>query len=150
MTQPAALASHLGYWMRIVSNHVSLGFARRLDERGVTVAEWVMLRQLYDAPSLRPSRLAAQLTLTRGAISKLADRLIAKGLVERRAGGGDARSHEIALSDTGRAIVPVLAELADRNDADAFGGLVEEDRVALARILRVLVAKHGMAEAPLD
>ncbi len=38
------LTSHLGYWLRYVSNHASHAFARKLDGRDVTVAEWVVMR----------------------------------------------------------------------------------------------------------
>ena len=88
----AALADHLGYWLRYVSNHVSQGFARRLEGRGVTVAEWVILRELFDVEAMVPSQLAEKLGLTRGAISKLADRLVAKALIVRTASTEDRRS----------------------------------------------------------
>ena len=77
------LTSHMGYWLRYVSNHVSHAFARKLEGHDVTVAEWVVLRELFDGENIAPSRLAEKLGLTRGAISKLADRLIDKGLVAR-------------------------------------------------------------------
>ena len=41
---PSALDAHLGYWLRFVSNHVSLGFSQKLAAREVTLAEWVLLR----------------------------------------------------------------------------------------------------------
>ena len=80
----SSLESHLGYWLRYVSNHVSHAFALKLAAGGVTVAEWVVLRELYDGESA-PSALADRLGMTRGAISKLADRLIAKDMIVRRA-----------------------------------------------------------------
>ena len=76
-TELSSLESHLGYWIRYVSNHVSHAFALKLAAVGVTVAEWVVLRELYDFESA-PSALADRLGMTRGAISKLADRLIDK------------------------------------------------------------------------
>ena len=33
------LESHLGYWLRVVSNHVSHGFKSKVEAHGVTVAE---------------------------------------------------------------------------------------------------------------
>ena len=80
----SSLESHLGYWIRYVSNHVSHAFALKLAAVRVTVAEWVVLRELYEAESA-PSALAERLGMTRGAISKLADRLIDKALIARRA-----------------------------------------------------------------
>ena len=83
-TELSSLESHLGYWLRYVSNHVSHAFAVKLAGSEVTVAEWVVLRELYDSESA-PSDLADRLGMTRGAISKLADRLIAKDMIVRRA-----------------------------------------------------------------
>ncbi|MGA7245246.1 MAG: MarR family transcriptional regulator, partial [Terracidiphilus sp.] len=42
------LKDHVGFWMRGVSNHVSHAFSRMLQKSGVTVAEWVVLREMYD------------------------------------------------------------------------------------------------------
>jgi DNA-binding MarR family transcriptional regulator len=80
----SSLDAHLGYWLRFVSNQVSHAFSLRLARRDVTVAEWVVLRELYDAIEVVPSTLAERLGMTRGAISKLADRLAGKGLSRAR------------------------------------------------------------------
>lgn len=146
----AALADHLGYWLRYVSNHVSHGFARRLDGRGVTVAEWVILRELFDVEAMVPSLLAEQLGLTRGAISKLADRLVAKALIVRTASPEDRRSQTLALTPAGRNLVPALAGLADENDADFFGHLTAEERAGIAAVLQDIVQRRGLKSAPLD
>lgn len=65
------LTAHLGYWLRQVSNHVSRSFARKLEARDVTVAEWALLRVLYDEAPMPPSHLA-QRTVTRLGITALA------------------------------------------------------------------------------
>ena len=52
---PSELTTHLGYWLRLVSNHVSQAFARKLEGRGVTVAEWVVMRLLLDGANSRPA-----------------------------------------------------------------------------------------------
>jgi DNA-binding MarR family transcriptional regulator len=72
------LKSHTGFWLRFVSNHVSYRFAQRLETSGVTVAEWVILREMFDSDVTSPSVLAKVTGLTRGAVSKLVDRLLRK------------------------------------------------------------------------
>jgi hypothetical protein len=67
------LEAHLGYWLRFVSNQVSHSFSLKLGERGVTVAEWGALQELYEREAMAPSALAERISMTRGAISKLAD-----------------------------------------------------------------------------
>lgn len=142
------LAAHLGYWLRYVSNHVSHAFARKLEGEGVTVAEWVVLRELHDGDAA-PSRLAERLGLTRGAISKLADRLVAKALVERTARSDDLRAHTLALTPEGKALTPRLSALADRNDAEFFDHLSPQDRAAVLRIMKGVVDRRGLTAPPL-
>lgn len=144
----AGLHDHLGFWLRLVSNHVSAAFARRLDGMGVTVAEWVMLRELFDATPLPPSRLADRMGMTRGAISKLADRLLDKGLLARTADPDDGRAHTLALTEAGRSLVPTLARLADQNEAEFFAILTAEEKQALEAALRRVVADRGLTGAP--
>jgi DNA-binding MarR family transcriptional regulator len=141
------LTAHLGYWLRFVSSHVSLAFARKLESRGVTVAEWVMLRELYESAPVAPSELADRLGLTRGAITRLADRLIAKSLLVRRASLSDGRAQNLALTAQGRLIVPGLAALADQNDAEFFADLSTKERADMERMLRDIVARHGFRDA---
>ncbi|MFO0919203.1 MAG: helix-turn-helix domain-containing protein [Planctomycetaceae bacterium] len=75
MKSASTLETHAGYWLRYVSNHVSHAFAKKVEAQGVTVAEWVLLRQMFDTPAANPSQLAAAIGMTRGAISKLVERL---------------------------------------------------------------------------
>lgn len=144
------LGAHLGYWLRFVSNHVSQAFAQKLLAEDVTVAEWAVMRSLYGEAPAAPSRIAAQMGMTRGAISKLAERLIAKALIVRRADPDDGRGQTLALTAKGCALVPKLAALADRNDAAFFADLPGEERAALERILKGIVVRHGLKTVPVD
>jgi DNA-binding MarR family transcriptional regulator len=143
------LETHLGYWLRYVSNHVSHAFALKVRDLGVTVAEWVVLRELYDADSM-PSALASRLGMTRGAISKLADRLEAKGLIEREAAEDDGRVQILALAADGRALVPKLAALADKNDGEFFGDLDPWLRETIKTAMKEIVRQRGLKPAPTD
>lgn len=144
------LAAHLGYWLRFVSNHVSHGFSLRIAAHDVTVAEWVVLRELFDEPSLLPSVLAERLGMTRGAISKLSERLATKGFLERIADTRDRRSHALALTAVGRKLVPVLSSVADRNDEAFFGHLDPAERATIERIMKEIVQRQGLRTIPID
>lgn len=144
------LTDHLGYWLRLVSNNVSTAFARRLEADDVTVAEWVVLRVLFDVDELAPSKLATIMGMTRGAISKLSDRLLAKRLIERSDSLDDGRAHTLRLSGKGRVLVPKLARLADANDESFFGVLNSEERAALRRALEKIAKHHGLNDTPVD
>lgn len=146
----SALTAHIGYWLRFVSNHVSQAFARKVEAHGVTVSEWVVLRQLVDAGPIAPSRLAEHMGATRGTVTKLADRLIEKSLVSRDADPTDGRAQVLRLTTAGRALVPRLAALADRNDAEFFDHLTPGERSALVKTLQGIVERSGLHSLPVD
>jgi DNA-binding MarR family transcriptional regulator len=149
-TPVSPLESHLGYQLRIVSNAVSQTFARTMEGEGVTVAEWVLMRVLYDFESLAPTPLAEQMGMTKGAITKLASRLVEKRLVKREANPDDKRAQTLSLTSRGRSLIPRLGKIADENDAAFFGLLTASDRGNLNRILERIVKLHGLKDVPTD
>ena len=147
---PSAPEAHLAYWLRFVSNHVSQAFGQKLQARDVTVAEWVLLRSLFDQPSIVPSELAERLGLTRGAISKLAGRLEEKAFVVRTSSTSDRRYQVLTLTPVGRALVPALAALADDHDAEFFGHLSPEHRTIVTEAMKGLVQRHALKGVPVE
>jgi DNA-binding MarR family transcriptional regulator len=147
---PSQLDSHLGYLLRAVSNAVSHSFARKVDGAGITVAEWVLLRTLYDVPGIAPSQLSERMNMTKGAISKLSDRLVQKGLVARKDNPADRRAHTLALKAAGRAMVPCLSALADDNDAEFFDCIAPGERRELERILRRIISERALTQIPVE
>jgi DNA-binding MarR family transcriptional regulator len=147
---PSDLTAHLGFWLRYVSNHVSHAFAGKLAAKGVTVAELFMMRSLFGKAPMPPSRLAEEMGMTRGAITKLADRLIDKSLIVRTASRDDGRAQTLALTLRGTKMVPDLAALADRNDAEFFDHLSAAERQTLERLLKRMVEQCDMTSVPTE
>ncbi len=144
----SALDSHVGFWLRFVSNHVSHRFARHIEACGVTVSEWVALRELYSRDLSTPTTLMNALGMTKGAVSKIVDRLETKELVMRLSDPEDARAQSVKLTRAGRALVPRLAAIADENDLHLFQPLSTSERRSLVRTLKKLVHAHGLSEVP--
>jgi DNA-binding MarR family transcriptional regulator len=139
---------HLGYWLRFVSNHVSHAFRDRIAAFDVTVAEWVALRSLHNRAPCTLKQLAEQIGIDAGATSRLAERLIRKGLASRKEGATDRRAIALDLTAAGRSLVRKIGREADRNDAAFFGHLPRSDQDGLLRILQGLVATHRLIEKP--
>lgn len=150
MTRVSHLTTHTGYWLRMVSNAVSQEFARKVAAQGVTVAEWSCMRAMYDEEAISPSVLAEKMGMTKGAISKLADRLVEKRLVERSSNPEDKRGLSLCLTEEGRRKIPRLAKLADQNDVENFAVLTSDEREWLDRILRVFAERRGLTKTPVD
>jgi DNA-binding MarR family transcriptional regulator len=147
---PSALEAHLGYWLRRVSNEVSGAFVRALQTERVSGAEWVALRLLLGETQRSPGDLAALTRMTRGAVSKVLDKLEAKALVTRTENPDDSRAQWLALTREGQRLVPTLAALADRNDSHFFGCLTTREQAELRRLLEKLANAHRLRGVPVD
>lgn len=134
----AGLEDHLGYWMRRVSNHVSGRFARELEARETSVAEWVLLRLLLERVEASPAELAEAIGMTRGAVSKIVAKVEAKEWVVSNPDPDDGRALRLRLTRKGQKVVPELAEIADGNDAQLFRCLGKSERAELRRLLMKL------------
>lgn len=148
---PSQLEDHIGFWMRLISNSVSYGFAQKLEASGVTVAEWVVLREMYENHNETSPSTVAELTgLTRGAISKLIARLLEKQFVTRKEFSGDRRYQQIKLTAKAVVLIPKLAQLADENDQEYFAGLSKKERHKLLELLKKLAEQHQIKKRPIE
>ena len=150
MPDPSPHEASLGQWLRSASNQVWHGLSQKLAARDVTAAEWVLLRMIYAHDVGAPKRLARDLGMTKGAISKLVDRLVGKGLAVKAPLASDRRHQDVWLTPAGRALVPELAALADANDAEYFGHLSVAEREMLESLLRSIDQRRGSAAPAID
>lgn len=140
--EPSALPDHLGYWLRKLSNAVSGSFAQRLAIHDVSVPQWVVLRVLFDGDSLPLKDIVARVEVDQGSLSRMVDRLIARGWVRRDADGTDRRAVAISLTREGRRLVPKLAAEADANDKAFFSGLSRAEREKFLRTIQALLTRN--------
>lgn len=96
----------LGSWRAFLLAHARI--TRRLDEElraehDISIAEYDALLNIARAPDrrIRMRQLADQVVLSKSGVTRLIDRLVADGLVERSACEVDARGAEAVLTDAG-------------------------------------------------
>jgi DNA-binding MarR family transcriptional regulator len=139
---PAALEDHLGYWLRLLSNEVSASFAQRLEVHGVSVAQWVVLRILFDRKGCSLAQLSSALDIDKGALSRMIDRLLKLGLAKREGNAGSRRKIALSLTRKAESLVPILAKEADRNDRNFFSVLTNCQRADFLKAIKLLLASR--------
>ncbi|MER8187783.1 MarR family transcriptional regulator [Kitasatospora sp. NPDC094015] len=135
------LRDHLGYWLRRLSDEVHGRFERELAEHGVTVSQWAVLITVYRGDATTTREVARYVDIDVGAVSRLVDRLVAKGLISREPALESRRILRLTLTDAGRELAPRLAGIADRNDAHFFAHLTADQRLQLEEWIRGLVGE---------
>lgn len=128
----------LRVWFRLIrlQTRARLAIANRLRAFDLSVPQCDVLTTLTEREGISQQELAARLYVTKGNISGLIDRLVANGLVERRALASDRRSHAIHLTPTGRDLARRGIEAQKAFVAQTFGRIAPE-RLALFEELLV-------------
>jgi DNA-binding MarR family transcriptional regulator len=136
---------YLDDWRTFLQAHALL--SRRLDEelraeQSMSLAEYDALVQLVSAPHrrLRMSQLADRVLLSRSGVTRLVDRLVAAGYVDRSQCTTDARGAEAVLTDLGLAHLRRASRTHLRGIDDYFiDPLTDDELCAIGRSLGTIV-----------
>jgi DNA-binding MarR family transcriptional regulator len=113
-----------------------------LAEYDVSVAQWVVLRTLYDREDTSLNEAACLVGVDKSSLSRMVDRLIQKNLIHRTE-GTDRRSIHLSLTSTGKKLVPELTRLADENDSWFFRMLSIEEQGNLLNTIKELLKSNN-------
>nr|WP_276611107.1 MarR family transcriptional regulator [Kineococcus siccus] len=98
------------------------------------------LRRAGAPHELSPGQLLVQTLVTSGTMTNRVDRLVTRGLVQRRPAPDDGRSVLVRLTDAGaQAVDAALADLV-RAEHRMLGVLAPDERQVLAALLRRVAA----------
>ena len=110
-------------------------FDQRARARGMTRAQWVILKRLSRQPGMSQNELAGICEVEPISIGRLVDRLEARGLVERRPDPADRRVNRLHLLPAAQPIVDEITSYRDTLLEEILDGLDENARVALVDAL---------------
>jgi DNA-binding MarR family transcriptional regulator len=130
----------VAYWHDRVSQALEADLERRFAAHGVTPAQFRLLAALGRRDGDTVRGLATALRLDGAAVTRLTDRLQAKGLVRREPDPTDGRSVRLSLSEAGADLVPLLDAEASAHERAWFGSLsfaeLRQYKLSLARLLQ--------------
>jgi DNA-binding MarR family transcriptional regulator len=139
----------LAPWRSFLLAHARV--SRRLDEElraehDVSFAEYDALLTIAQAPGrrVRMGLLAEQVLLSKSGVTRLVDRLVNDGLVERSACSTDARGAEAVLTDRGLTRLRAASRTHLRGISEHFLAVVEtEDLESLERAMTAVARQAG-------
>lgn len=129
----------LGYLMRRIISMFAAAVDRELEPQGLTSAQWVPLLKLHMGAGPTVAELARDCQQDAGGMTRMLDRLEAKGLVRRVRSGEDRRVVNVELTDEGRAAArEIPAVLCGVQNAHMRGFTVEEWQTLKGMLQRIL------------
>lgn len=136
----AALLSQVG---REHSTALDRSFARF----GLTTQQAAVLIHASGAPT-SPSKLTDILGTDTAGMTRLLDRLAAKGLLQRQRHAADRRAIVIELTDEGRKLLPHLPPVFGRMNAQLFNGFTADEIEQLTAAWQRMLANLRTGTAP--
>jgi DNA-binding MarR family transcriptional regulator len=149
-TVPRLTAKELAVWRMLLRVHGSITTQLERDlvaEHGLPLAWYDVLLQLAEAPGqrLRMTDLADRVLLSRSGLTRLVDRLVTEGLVERAACPSDARGTFSVLTPAGLQRLREAAPTHLRGIAEYISGpLTDQDLDTLSGLLGKLLPAAGV------
>jgi hypothetical protein len=124
-------------YFRFIRQHqrVYAEIGQTLRQIGLSIPQFDVLSTLTAREGISQTDLAARLSVTKGNISGLVDRLVEAGLVERRNAPGDRRSNAVFLTPEGRKVAEEGIRLQQAFVAETLGKLQPADLAVLDAIL---------------
>ena len=143
MPDDTYLTRSLGFLLGDVSRLLRMRFDERAGELGLTRAQWRVLAQLRRREGINQSTLAELLDLEPITLVRHIDRLVGKGLVERRPDPKDRRAWKLYLKDEVQPILDRLRVFSELTRQEALAGIPDNQREQL--IDNLLIMKHNLA-----
>jgi DNA-binding MarR family transcriptional regulator len=127
----------VGYLMRRIMTAVGQAVDGQIsDPDGPTYPQWIPLHKLEVGAATTVAELARECLLDAGAMTRLLDRLEAKGLCRRVRSVEDRRVVNIELTDEGRAAAQQVPEILSRVQNEHLAGFSEAEWEQLKSFLR--------------
>lgn len=117
----------------------------------ISKASLNLLKAVGAHPGDRMSDIAQHMSVTKGAVSQLATRLSAEGLLDKQAASGSARDICLVLTDSGRQLYEASGTLDDEMESDIVNTLTQlsaEDVESLRALIRRISDRMASVELP--
>ena len=126
----------VGYLMRRILSGVAGAVDRELEPTGLTHAQWVPLFKMHLQEGVAVAELARQCELDAGSMTRLLDRLEAKGLCRRERSSEDRRVVNLGLTPEGKTVAGQIPVVLSRVQNACLAGFSEAEWVQLKSFLR--------------
>lgn len=128
----------LGFILGITSKKLKHHMMHALKEYKLTTSQWCVLKLLSEADNITQVEIANRLNTDKMTIGEIVDKLINKGLIERKRSTTDSRRYCVYILEEGKRITSIIEKYAIKINEKALCGFdkneIEQLMIYLERI----------------
>jgi DNA-binding MarR family transcriptional regulator len=117
------MSETIGFLLNDTARLFRRSFNARTRDSGITALQWRLITYLKRHEGVRQGPLAELIEVEPITLSRMVDRLVEAGLVERRADPADRRAWQLYLTPRAGALLSGMRPIADALTAEAMEGL---------------------------
>ena len=141
--QGAFIDDYLAYLLARASHLISAEFHLVVRRGRLPVLQWRVMAALADGQALSIGEVAAIVLTPQSTLTRVAERMVNAGLLQRASDANDRRITRIRLTDAGLKLARRLVMQAREHESSVLSALSAADAATLKRILRRLIELHA-------
>lgn len=138
------LQNSFAFWIHRLNNLLQDQFNALLKEYEVSWPQWMLLNVLSGSEANTPAVIAEQLGVDRSGVTRLLDRLEAKGYVEREHDKLDRRSVNLHITPKGKQLMSTINGLAYQHQEQFLEDLHLSERRGFKKELQKMLRTCGV------
>lgn len=127
----APMSEPIGFLISDTARLYRRAFDARTRDSGITSLQWRLIKRLQSQEGGRQGPLAEYLEVEPITLSRMINRLVESGLVERRADPADRRARLLFLTQRAHALLKGIQPVAEEQADAATEGMTPEERTKL-------------------
>ena len=129
------ISETLGYLLAQTCKAHRGAAVKLLTELGLYAGQETILGRLWQQDGLTQTELTGQLCVQAATVTKMLNRMVKAGLVERRGDPDDQRVSRVYLTERGRDLQQPVQDVWRQLDETAFASMTPEERMLFRRLL---------------
>lgn len=134
----APVSTFLSYSLAAAHRKLSVELNRELKKMGVQIETWLVLQSLQTGDGFTMTELASIVLMNPPTLTKLVDRMVAEGLVQRQLDVEDNRRVQLVLTDLGMELCQKMTQHVEAQNDMIVRTIGEEKAIILREALESL------------
>lgn len=136
------ISNYLAYLVAHAHRRLHVDLQRSLQEEGAQVEQWRMLEVLSDGRGRSMGEIAEMVLMNHPTLTKMTDRMVAKGLVHRAPDPEDQRRVLVYITDMGMQLFQRIKNRVDTQNAALEEHLGARKAATLRELLESVIARQ--------